>query len=227
MLKLGPNGALLYSTFVGGSNGDMIRAITADPAGNIYLTGQTNSPDFPIKNAIQPQPPTAFASFVAKIRADGSDYVYSTYFGGSNGDSVLAIAGDTAGKTYLAGSTASGDFPVTSNALQKQFNGTFIYKTPMRRAPGVAVTRACPPRLLWCWWTLSSRRLCMRSAPAAFLRALMGLQAGMEPALWPLTRSGSIRSTLPSTWALRTETSSEAATGAPRLLASQPHRVGT
>ena len=129
VLKLGPNGALLYSTFVGGSNGDMIRAITADPAGNIYLTGQTNSADFPIKNAIQPQPPSGFPSFVAKIKADGSDYVYSTYFGGSNGDSVLAIAGDTAGKTYLAGSTTSGDFPLTANAFQNRFDGTFLFKT--------------------------------------------------------------------------------------------------
>ena len=64
VLKLGPNGALLYSTFVGGSNGDMIRAITADPAGNIYLTGQTNSPDFPIKNGSNRcrQPPSRHLS---------------------------------------------------------------------------------------------------------------------------------------------------------------------
>jgi len=130
VLKLGPNGALVYSSFVGGSNGDMIRAITADPAGNIYLTGQSNSADFPIKNAIQPRPPSSFASFVAKIKADGSDYVYSTYFGGSNGDSVLAIAADSSGKTYLAGSTTSGDFPITANAFQNRFDGTFLFKTP-------------------------------------------------------------------------------------------------
>lgn len=129
VLKLGSNGALLYSSFVGGSNTDMVHAITADPAGNIYISGQTNSPDFPIKNAIQQQPPNAFPWFVSKIKADGSDYVYSTYLGGSNNDSVLALAADSAGKTYLAGSTTSGNFPVTSNALQKQFNGTFVYKT--------------------------------------------------------------------------------------------------
>ncbi len=129
VLKLGPTGVLLYSSFVGGSNGDMIRAVTADPAGNIYLTGQSNSVDFPIKNAIQPQPPSGFPSFVAKIKTDGSDYVYSTYFGGSSGDSVLAIAADTAGKTYLAGSTTSGDFPITANAFQNHFDGTFLFKT--------------------------------------------------------------------------------------------------
>jgi len=129
VLKLGPDGTLLYSSFVGGSNGDIIRAITADAAGNIYLTGQTNSPDFPIKNAIQPQPPSSLPSFVAKIKADGSDYAYSTYFGGSNGDVVLAIASDAAGKTYLAGSTMSGDFPLSANAFQNRFDGTFLFKT--------------------------------------------------------------------------------------------------
>jgi len=129
VLKLGPDGTLLYSSFVGGSNGDRISAIAADPTGNIYLAGYSNSADFPIKNAIQPRPPAAFPSFVAKIKADGSDYVYSTYFGGSNGDSVLAIAADTSGKAYLAGSTTSVDLPITGNALQSRFNGVFLFKT--------------------------------------------------------------------------------------------------
>ena len=129
VLKLGPNGALIYSTFFGGRNGDAIHAITADAAGNIYLSGQTTSPDFPIKNAIQPRPPSVNSPFVTKIKPDGSDYVYSTYFGGSNNDLVVAIAADASGKTYVAGSTTSGDFPITANAVNKQFNGTFLYKT--------------------------------------------------------------------------------------------------
>ena len=129
VLKLGPNGALLYSSFVGGSSSDTISAIAADPAGNIYLAGRTFSPDFPIKNAIQPRPPSSFPAFVTKIKADGSDYVYSTYFGGSNDDPILAIAADAAGKTYLAGSTISGNLPVTANAFQNRFDGTFLFKT--------------------------------------------------------------------------------------------------
>ncbi len=130
VFKLGPNGALLYSTFFGGSNGDYILAIAADPAGNIYLTGRVNSPDFPLKNAIQPGPPSFSSSFfVAKIHADGSDLVYSTYFGGSNFDSPSAIAADPVGNTYVAGSTSSGNFRTTANALQTRFNGIFAYKS--------------------------------------------------------------------------------------------------
>ena len=130
LLKLGPDGKLLYSTLFGSkSGGDVIEAITADPAGNIYLAGQTSSPDFPIKNAILPRPPSFNSPFVTKIKADGSDYVYSTYFGGSNFDAVLAIAADASGHAYLAGSTTSGNFPVTTNAFGKQFDGTFLYRS--------------------------------------------------------------------------------------------------
>jgi photosystem II stability/assembly factor-like uncharacterized protein len=130
VLKLGPDGSLLYSTFFGGSTGEQsIGAIAADPAGNIYLTGKTNSPDFPLKNPIQPAPPSFDPAFVAKIRADGSDLVYSTYFGGSNSDSLSAIAADASGNTYLAGSTTSADFRTTSNALQSKFNGVVAFKS--------------------------------------------------------------------------------------------------
>jgi beta-propeller repeat-containing protein len=120
LFKLGPDGTLLYSTLFGGSNGDNIQAIAADPAGNIYLTGHTNSPDFPIKNALEPRPPSAYSSFVAKINAAGSDLVYSTYWGGANFDSPAVIAADSLGNTYLAGSTTSGNLRTTPDALQSK-----------------------------------------------------------------------------------------------------------
>ncbi len=129
VLKLGPDGALLYSTCFGGRNGDTIGALAADSAGNIYLAGQSFSPDFPLKNALQTARRGNNSSFVAKIKADGSDLVYSTYFGGSNIESVSAIATDSVGNTYLTGNTTSGDFPTTANALQNTFNGVFAYKS--------------------------------------------------------------------------------------------------
>ena len=134
VLKLGRDGKLLYSTFFGstffGSSGSVsISAIAADAAGNIYLTGKTNSTDFPVKNPIQPVPPSFNSAFVAKIKADGSDLVYSTYFGGSNSDYLTAIAADASGNTYVAGNTTSGDFPTTSNALQSRFNSVLAYKS--------------------------------------------------------------------------------------------------
>ena len=129
VLKLGPDGTLLYSTFFGGHNGDIISALSADSAGNIYLAGQSTSQDFPLKNALQSARPGANSSYVAKIKADGSDLVYSTYFGGSNIDSISALTTDAAGNTYMAGNTTSGDFPTTANALQTAFNGVFAYKS--------------------------------------------------------------------------------------------------
>jgi len=128
VFKLGPAGALLYSTFFGRS-GEIITALAADLAGNIYLAGQTTSQDFPLKNALQTERRGSNPSFVAKIKADGSDLVYSTYFGGSNIDSVSAIATDSVGNTYIAGSTTSSDFPTTANALQTTSNGVFAYKS--------------------------------------------------------------------------------------------------
>ena len=129
VLKLGPDGKLLYSTFFGSSGSVSISAIAADAAGNIYLTGLTSSTDFPLKNPIQPAPPSSNPAFVAKIKADGSDLVYSTYFGGSNSDFPSAIAADVSGNAYVAGSTTSGDFPTTSNALQPRFNSVLAYKS--------------------------------------------------------------------------------------------------
>ena len=218
MLKLGPNGTLLYSSFVAGSNGDIIRAIAADAAGNIYLAGQVNSSDFPIKNAIQPRPPSSFPSFVAKIKADGSDYVYSTYFGGSNGDVVLAIASDTSGKTYLAGSTTSGDFPVTANVFQNHFDGTFLFKTADAAntwgrsdsgLPATATVVQVDPQ--------QSSTVYAVSGGGLFKSTDRGATWHGTPPLLRLARSGSIPSTRRSTSVPCMGISSEAATEASRL----------
>jgi hypothetical protein len=128
VLKLGPDGKVAYSTFPGGGNGDQPRAIAVDPKGNVYVTGRTTSANFPLKNAVQQHLPAAVyssAGFVTKINADGSDVVYSTFLGGSNGDFGSAIAADALGNAYIGDVTSSGDFPVTANAFQKSFSGAF------------------------------------------------------------------------------------------------------
>ena len=132
VFKLGPDGTLIYSTFLGGGSIDIPHAIAVDAKGNAYITGQTSSPNFPLKNAIQTElkgPPSTLTGFAAKINADGSELVYSTYLGGSNGDSGVAIAADGLGNTFVAGSTTSGDFPTTAKALQGRFNGIFLSKS--------------------------------------------------------------------------------------------------
>jgi Beta-propeller repeat/Putative binding domain, N-terminal len=126
--KISPAGsALVYSTYLGGSGdlnegGDYSNDIAVDGAGNAYVTGTTGSSDFPTVNALQTQNKGArqfyrLTAFVSKINPLGSAFMYSTYLGGSAGDSGSSIAVDTGGNAYVAGTTSSSDFP-TRNALQ-------------------------------------------------------------------------------------------------------------
>jgi hypothetical protein len=115
--------ALVYSTFLGGSGffGGQGLGIALDLIGNAYVTGFTDSKDFPVKNAFQQKfaggKPGQFAdAFVAKFCPVGT-LVYSSYLGASGGDFGRGIAVDAEGNAYVAGDTSSSDFP-TKNAFQ-------------------------------------------------------------------------------------------------------------
>ena len=119
---------LVYSTYLGGSNGDMGNSIAVDPSGNAYVTGSTQSDDFP--GAGLPQPgfgggecvsTPCYDAFVAKFSADGK-LVYSTYLGGDGWDEARGITVDAAGSAMIAGTTGSRNFPV-ANALQPTYGG--------------------------------------------------------------------------------------------------------
>jgi hypothetical protein len=112
--KLGPRGiSLVYSTYVGGDGEDFGRAIAVDQAGNVYITGNTTSPDFPVLNPIQGSPGgSGRDAFLLKLNSTGSDRLWATYHGGSGYDSGNDLAVDAAGNIYLAGTTYSNDFPI-------------------------------------------------------------------------------------------------------------------
>jgi len=120
VLRLNAAGnALVYSSFLGGSNHDEGKALALDATGAAYVVGVTTSYDFPTT-------PGAFQTslryqdiFVSKISADGSKLVYSTLLGGSGYDAGLAIAVDVTGRAHVTGMTQSDDFP-TKNALQTE-----------------------------------------------------------------------------------------------------------
>ena len=119
---------LVYSTYLGGG-GDQANSIAVDAAGHAYVTGFTNSTDFPIKNAFQKKLKslTNTNAFVTKIGAAGNALVYSTYLGGSNGsngDGGSGIAVDVHSNAFVTGFTSSTDFPA-KNALQNAFAGGF------------------------------------------------------------------------------------------------------
>ena len=120
VVKLNPTGtALTYSTYLGGSGGDVAESIAVDSTGHAYVTGSTSSADFPVVNAFQSSLRNSFGTaFVTKFGIDGSSLIYSTYLGGSNVDTASAIAVDSTGDTYVAGATSSTDFPTTTGAFQ-------------------------------------------------------------------------------------------------------------
>jgi hypothetical protein len=108
--------ALLYSTYLGGSAGDIGFGIAVDSSGSAYITGRTDSTDFPTASPVQPANGGGFDAFVTKLNAAGSALVYSTYLGGSGtfADEGYGIAVDVSGNAYVTGYTASTDFPIAN-----------------------------------------------------------------------------------------------------------------
>jgi hypothetical protein len=113
--KLNATGAqLIYSTYLGGSGEDGGLDLAVDASGSAYVAGYTYSRDFPVVNAVQPNFGGGMMDgFVAKLNSTGSAILYATYLGGSDSDYGRSVAVDVLGRAYIAGTTASSDFPTT------------------------------------------------------------------------------------------------------------------
>ncbi len=124
MLVIDP--ILGYSTLLGGSQNDHATAIAVDASGGVYITGSTQSSNFPTNPAqpyqAKPASGSSLNAFVSKISPDGKTLVYSTYLGGSGLQIGNAIAVDRTGNAYIVGSTTSRDFP-TTNGPQTSYGG--------------------------------------------------------------------------------------------------------
>lgn len=131
--KFDANGAIVYATYLGGNFTDLGRGIAADSQGNAYVTGTTQSTNFPTANAIQPNNGAngGFTddAFVTKVSPTGNSLVYSTYLGGSDMDNGRAITLDAGGNVYVTGTSASMNFPLVAGAIRtksplfKSFDG--------------------------------------------------------------------------------------------------------
>lgn len=114
-----------FASYLGGGGAGTFAeafAVVADSAGNIYVAGGTDSPRFPVQNALQSTPGGATDIFITKI-SPAHTLVYSTYIGGSGYDFATDLAIDAAGNAYLAGSTESNNFPRQS-PLQSSYGGS-------------------------------------------------------------------------------------------------------
>ena len=116
--KLSSDGStILYSTYLGGSGGDVANAITVDASGSAYVTGVTNSANFPLSNPVQARAGGKSDAFVSRLSPDGQTLIFSTYLGGSGADQANAIALDAFGDVFISGWTGSLNFP-TFNPVQ-------------------------------------------------------------------------------------------------------------
>ncbi|SDS86008.1 Beta-propeller repeat-containing protein [Paenibacillaceae bacterium GAS479] len=121
---------LIYSTYLGGSGFDEGTSITVDRFNNVYVTGFTDSTDFPIASAVQPVAPLNTNVFVTSLDPTGGVLNYSTYLGGDGDDLGFGIAVDSSRNAYITGNTASANFPL-QNPLQPTLpaaNSAFVTK---------------------------------------------------------------------------------------------------
>ena len=134
MAKLSSTGAvLLFSTYFGGTEYDIVNDVALDIFGRLHIAGSTSSADFPTTpGAFQRSfgggdvPPVLLFGgdgFVALLSRSGSSLLYSTYLGGREADRTRSIAVDILGSTYVTGDTRSPDFPTTPGAFQTTFLG--------------------------------------------------------------------------------------------------------
>ena len=127
--KLNPTGSgLVYSTLLGGVRYDYIYAMALDTAGNAFLTGTTNSSDFPVTpgawNTTFPGSTRGGYVYVAELNASGTSLNYATFIGGTGGSSAgYGVAVDAAGAAFVVGTTIDVDFPTTSGAIQPTHPG--------------------------------------------------------------------------------------------------------
>jgi len=117
---------LVYSTFIGGNGNDQGLAIALDNSGNVFVTGITNSTDYPVSSGAYDEIYNGGNAdiFVSKLNSTGTALVYSTFIGGNGNDQGLAIALDNSGNVFVSGGTESTDYPVTSGAYDESFNGS-------------------------------------------------------------------------------------------------------
>jgi hypothetical protein len=146
--KLNPTGtALVFSTYLGGSGSDQTPpyggGIAVDGSSNVFVTGLTNSTDFPNVNSVQSGYGGATDAFATKLNASGVSIDYSTYLGGSGSENspftLGVIAADAAGNAYVTGNTSSTDFPTVNPAQATNGGGADAFVAKITDVTSVTI----------------------------------------------------------------------------------------
>src|SRR5260370_22017846 len=119
---------VVYGTYLGGRHKECATAIAVDGFGNAYVAGRTPSPDFPVTAGALSTTTRVnnddWTGFVSKISERGDQLLYSSFLGGNFRSGVNAVAVDSAGRAFVAGSTCSSNFPTTRSAVLEQAPGS-------------------------------------------------------------------------------------------------------
>jgi len=134
----GDGSAVIFSAPM--APGTTTSALAADAAGNTYVAGWTG-PNLPVVNAVQPVFGGIADAFVMKLNGQTGAVQCATYLGGSQSDNATGLAVDAAGNAYVAGSTASSDFPL-QNSWQGSFSNVFVAKLAVQPATLKGLTNA-------------------------------------------------------------------------------------
>jgi hypothetical protein len=139
--KLNSTGnGLIYSTYIGGNNGDEVRGITIGDSDNVYITGFTSSTDYDITSgAYQTTFGGLYDVFVTKLNSTGTSLIYSTYVGGSDEDLGISIAIDGSDNAYITGYTKSIDYDTTPGAFQTALAGAWDVFVTKLNSTGTAL----------------------------------------------------------------------------------------
>ncbi len=137
--RLDPTGSsLVFSTYLGGSGSEHLVDAVVDPNGETLVVGTSWSPDFPVRNAAQANHSGGGDAVVARLAADASALVFSTYCGGPFTERGYAIATDPSGAVTFGGETWSTNFPTTAGAFDRTYGGlTDAYVVQLTRTGGV------------------------------------------------------------------------------------------
>ncbi len=123
IVKLSPSGSVTFVTYLRGSQTDWGTGLALDGNGGLWISGWTDSADFPVVNAAQPVKDNTRSAFLARVSTINGALLYSSFFGANRADEFHDIAIGSNGEIYLVGKTNSTDFP-TVNPIQSSLNLT-------------------------------------------------------------------------------------------------------